>query len=322
MMKKIKKKYNFNNPIFLKKLETRGKRRAFLIIDNKNKYVIKIIPNKKELIERLKFLSKIKNQNVNFPIIINTKLNKKYFFQSGKIFFLSKFINKKENHPSRYFFSKLGRAVGEFHGIEIENIKIPNLNIEKKIKKLKIMFLKKKIDIKIKNNIINFLDLFPQISGATIGLVHGDISYFNVLGKKKLFFIDFDDMSRGPIVYDIGQMIAFMFNLIPFDFPKFGMEKKRMSKPLFLKNGLNLFFKNYSQKIKLSTKDIKILPYMAMLACAENIYLESIGGIFKWNYKRFKIIEKEKDIIINLSKKYLSKVNQKDKPGGVVLKGG
>lgn len=46
------------------------------------------------------------------------------------------------------------------------------------------------------------------------------------------------------------------------------------------------FFKNYFQKIKLSKKDIEILPEMAMSACAENIYFD--GGIFKWNYKRFK----------------------------------
>ncbi len=304
IINKIKKEYNLRNLIFLKKFETRGKRRAFLITDNKNKYVLKILPKKKELIARLGFLSEIKNQSVNFPTIINTKANKKYFSQSNNLFFLSEYINQKENKPSRYFFSKLGHAVGEFHNIKIKNSRIPNLDIEKKIKKLKTLFFRKKMDIKIKKEIINFFDSFPLIPGTTIGLVHGDISYFNILGRKKLFFIDFDDMSQGPIIYDLGQIIAFMFNLIPFDFPKFKMNKKRMSKPLFLKNGFEFFLKKYSQEIKLSAKDIEILPYMAMLACAENIYLKSIDGIFKWNYKRFKIIEEEKDIIINLSKKY------------------
>lgn len=304
IIKKIKKEYNFKNPVFLKKLETREKRRAFLIIDNKNKYVIKSIPDKKELIARLEFLSKIKNRDVNFPIIINTKSNKKYFFQSDKFFFLSEFIDKKENRPSRYFFSKLGRAVGGFHGIETKNSKIPNLNIEGKIKKLKTIFFKKKINIKIKNNIINFLNSFPSIFGATIGLVHGDISYFNVLGKEKLFFIDFDDMSQGPIVYDIGQMIAFMFNLIPFDFPKFGMKKKHLLEPVFIENEFKIFLKNYSRKIKLSDKDIEILPKMAMLACLENVYLKSINKIFKWNYKRFEKIEKKQNSIKKLVQKY------------------
>ncbi len=300
----IKKEYNLKNPIFLKKLETRGRRHAFLILDNQDKYVLKVLPRTKELIIRLEFLSKYKNQSVNFPTIIDTKSNKKYFFQSGSIFFLLKFINKKENQPSRYFFSKVGHAVGKFHSFKIKNCKIPNLNIDKKIKKLKILFCEKKINFKIKKEMLDFLNSFPSISDATIGLVHGDISYFNVLGRKKLFFIDFDDMSQGQIIYDLGQMIAFMFNLIPFDFPKFGMKTKRILKPLFLKNEFELFLKNYSQKIKLSTMDIEILPYMAKLACAENIYLESIDGVFKWNYKRFKIIEEEKNLIINLSKKY------------------
>ncbi|MBI4993563.1 phosphotransferase [Candidatus Wolfebacteria bacterium] len=301
---KIKKEYNLKNPVFLKKFETRGQRRVFLIIDNKNKYVIKIIPNKKELIAKLEFISKIKNKIINFPRIIDTKSNKKYFFQSGNFFFLSEFIDEKENMPSLNFFSKLGYAVGEFHKIETENSKILNLNIGEKIKKLKTLFSKKNIDIKIKNQIINFLDSFPPISGATIGPVHGDISYFNVLGKEKLFLIDFDDISRGPIVYDLGQMVAFMFNLIPFDFLKFEMKIKRISQPVFLMSGFKIFLKNYSRKIKLSRHDIEILPKMAMLVCLENVYLESIDGIFKWNFKRFKKIEKEQDLIKQLSLKY------------------
>jgi len=304
IIEKIKKEYNLKNPVFLEKLETRGKRSAFLIRNDKNKYVLKVIPNSKELIERLEFVSKIKKQGVNFPAIISTKSNKKYFLQSDNILFLSEFIDQKENRPSRYFFSELGRAVGKFHKIKIKNSKIPKSKIEGKIKKLKAIFLKKKIDIKIRKEIINFCNSFSVISGMTTGLVHGDISYYNVLGKEKLFFVDFDDVSQGPIVYDLGQMIAFMFNLIPFDFPKLGMKMKQVSKPFFLKNGLESFFKNYFQKIKLSKKDIEILPQMAMLACAENIYLEP-EGIFKWNYKRFKKIEEEKDLIKALSRKYL-----------------
>jgi len=304
IIKKIKKEYKLRNPLLLKKFETRGKRRAFLIKNDKNKYVLKVVPNNKELIARLEFVSKIKKQGVNFPAIISTKSNKKYFLQSGNILFLSKFIDQKENRPSRYFFSELGCAVSKFHKIKIKNSKIPELNIEGKIKKLKAIFLKKKIDVEIKKEIINFCNSFSVISGTTTGLVHGDISYYNVLGKEKLFFVDFDDISWGPIVYDLGQMIAFMFNLIPFDFSKLEMKMKQISKPIFLENGLESFFEKYFQKIKLSKKDIEILPQMAMLACAENIYLKS-KGIFKWNYKRFKKIEEEKDLIKVLSQKYL-----------------
>ncbi len=183
----IKKEYNFENPIFLKKLETRGKRSAFLIENDKNKYVLKIVPNNKELIARLEFVSKINKKGVNLSAIISTRSNEKYFLQSGNILFLSEFIDQKENRPSRYFFSELGRVAGEFHKIKIKNSKIPELDIEEKIKKLKATFLKKNIDVKIKKEIIGFCDSFPPIFGATIGLVHGDISYFNVLGKKTFF---------------------------------------------------------------------------------------------------------------------------------------
>ncbi|MDP3052763.1 MAG: phosphotransferase [bacterium] len=303
IIEKIKKEYNLKNPVFLKKLETRGKRSAFLIGNDKNKYVIKAVPNNKELIERLEFVSKIKKQGVNLPAIISTKSNKKYFLQSGDILFLSKFINQKENRPSRYFFSELGRIVGELHKIKIGNSKIPEVDVKGKIKRLRATFSKKKIEIKIRKEIISFCDSFPPIFGATTGLVHGDISYFNVLGRKKLFLIDLDDISWGPIVYDLGIMIAFMFNIIPFDFPKLGMKMEKISKPFFLKSEFELFLKNYSQKIKLSKKDIEILPQMAMLACAENIYFDD--RIFKWNYKRFKKIEEEKDLIKALSQKYL-----------------
>lgn len=304
IIEKIKKEYNLKNPVFLKKFETRGKRSAFLIGNDKNKYMLKVVPNSKELIKRLEFVSKIKKQGVNIPAIIDTKSSKKYFLQSGNILFLSEFIDQKENRPSRYFFSKLGCVVGEFHKIKIRNSKIPELDIKGKIERLKATFSKKKIDIKIRKEIINFCNSFSVISGTTTGLVHGDISYYNILGKEKLFFVDFDNVSQGPIIYDLGQMIAFMFNLVPFDFPKLGMKMKQMSKPFFLKNGLEFFLKNYFQKIKLSKKDIEILPKMAMLACAENIYLKP-EGIFKWNYKRFKKIEEEKDLIEALSQKYL-----------------
>ena len=304
IIEKIKKEYNLKNPVFLKKLETRGKRSAFLIRNDKNKYVLKVVPNNRKLIARSEFVSGIKKQGVNLPGIINTKSNKKYFLQSGNILFLSEFIDQKENRPSRYFFSELGRSVGKFHKIKIKNIKIPELDIKGKIKKLKATFSKKKIDVKIRKEIINFCNSFPSIFGTTVGLVHSDISYFNVLGRKKLFLIDFDDISRGPIVYDLGQMTAFMFNFTPFDFSRFGMRTKHRSEAIFLKSEFELFLKNYSQKIKLSKKDIEILPKMAMLACAENIYLKP-EGIFKWNYKRFKKIEEEKDLIKALSRKYL-----------------
>lgn len=303
MIEKIKKEYNLKNPIFLKKLETRGKRNAFLIENDKNKYVLKIVPNSKELIEKLEFVSKIKKKGVNFPAIVSTKSNKGYFLQSGNILFLLEFINQKENRPSRYFFSELGRVVGEFHKMKIGSGEIPELDIEGKIEKLKATFSKKNIDVKIRKEIINFCNSFSPIFGTTTGLVHSDISYFNVLGRKKLFLIDLDDISRGPIIYDLGQMIAFMFNFAPFDFSRFGMKTKHTSTPIFLKNEFELFLKNYSQKIKLSRKDIKILPEMAMLACAENIYFN--GEIFKWNYKRFKKIEEEKYLIEVLSQKYL-----------------
>ena len=305
LIQRIKKEYNLKNPVFLKKFETRGKRKAFLIGNDKNKYVLKIIPNNKELIVRLEFVSGIKEQGVNLPAIISTKSNKKYFLQSGNILFLSEFIDQKENRPSRYFFSELGCVVGEFHKIKIKNSKISGLDIKGKIKKLKKTFSKKKINIKIRKEIISFCNSFPSIFGTTTGLVHGDISYFNVLGRKKLFLIDIDDISRGPIIYDLGQIIAFMFNFTPFDFSRFGMKTKHILEPLFLKSGFELFLKNYSQKIKLSEKDIEILPQMAMLACAENIYLKP-EGIFKWNYKRFKVIEKEKDLIVDLVKKICS----------------
>lgn len=303
IIEKIKKEYNFKNPVFLKKLETRGKRSAFLIENDKNKYVLKVVPCSKELIARLEFVSKIKKQGVNLPAIISTKANKKYFLQSGNVLFLSKFIDQKENRPSRYFFSELGRVVGEFHKIKIRNGKIPELDIKGKIERLKATFSKKKIDTKIRKEIISFCDSFPPISGATTGLVHSDISYFNVLGRKKLFLIDLDDVSRGPIVYDLGRMIAFMFNLIPFDFPKLGIKTKQIPKTFFLKSGIESFFKDYFQKIKFSKKDIEILPQMAMLACAENIYFDD--RVFKWNYERFKKIEEEKDLVKSLSRKYL-----------------
>ncbi|MBI5401276.1 phosphotransferase [Candidatus Wolfebacteria bacterium] len=306
IIKKFKKEYGFKNPVLLKKLDTRGNRRAFLIADGNDKYVLKSLPYNKELKNRLEFLSKIKKQGVNIPALINTRSNKKYFLFSHNAFFLSEFIDLKENRPSEYFFKNLGGIVGKFHKIKIKNSKIPEVDIKEKIKKLKATFSKKKIDIKIRKEIINFCSSFPSIFGATTGLVHGDISYYNVLGRKKLFLIDLDDVSRGPIVYDLGQMIAFMFNLIPFDFPKLGMKMKQISRPFFLKSGLESFFENYSQEIKLSKKDIEILPKMAMLACAENIYLKP-EGIFKWNYKRFEKIEKNQGLIKQLAQKYFKK---------------
>jgi Ser/Thr protein kinase RdoA (MazF antagonist) len=289
---KIKEEYDFKNPIFLKKLDTRGKRSAFLIGNNKKKYVLKIIPHDKYLVARLEFISKIKKQNVNFPIIVSTRSNKKYFLQSNNISFLSEFIDQKENHPSKYFFLKLGYVVGEFHNIKIKNSKIPRLNIEGKIKKLKAVFLKNKMNTTIKKEIVSFCNSFPSLLGTTAGLVHGDISYYNVLGKEKLFFVDIDDISQGPIIYDLGQIVAFMFNLIPFDFPKLGMKTRVIPKPLFLKSGFEIFLRNYLKKNKLSKKDIEILPKMAMLACAENILLKPNDKVFKWNYKRFKEVEK------------------------------
>lgn len=301
---KVKKEYGFKNPILLKRFDTRGNRSAFLIANGKNKYVLKSLPNKKELKNKLKILSKIKEQGINVPHIVNTKLNKSYFLYLHSAFFLSKFINLKENRPSKIFFENLGSAVGKFHRIKKLNKKVLHSNIFKKIKTTKETLFKSKINKKMRKEIIYFSNYFPGISGLTEGPIHGDISYFNALGKKKIYFIDFDDLSFGPIVYDIGQMIAFMFNLIPYDFPKFGMKKKNISEPIFLMNGFEIFLKNYSREIKLSEEDIEILPKMAMLACLENVYLKSTNSIFQWNYKRFKKIKKNEKLIKEIAKKY------------------
>ena len=97
IINKVKEEYGFKTPVFLKKFNTRGKRSAFLIGNNKNKYVLKIVPYNKELVARLEFISKTKRRGVNFPIIIKTKSNKKYFLQSNNVLFLSEFIDQKEN---------------------------------------------------------------------------------------------------------------------------------------------------------------------------------------------------------------------------------
>ena len=59
--------------------------------------------------------------------------------------------------------------------------------------------------------------------------------------EKKTFLIDLDDISRGPIIYDLGQMIAFVFNFTPFDFSRFGMKTKHAPRTVFLKSGFEIF---------------------------------------------------------------------------------
>lgn len=173
---------------------------------NKDVYEISIYLSKKmESFYRLKKFN-FKNKELFGQIFIKKKRVKKLTIDDIKVtaFYLKKIHNYLRFYKKRKLYKK--NTIKKLH--ELEKCR-KNFIKEKKNIELK-NTLKKKILKCLNKNILNY---FKKLNPNQI--IHGDLHIRNVIyKKKKVFFIDFEDLIYFNAKYDIASFLQSLNNII------------------------------------------------------------------------------------------------------------
>ena len=230
----------------------------YLLITNKNKFILTIYEkrvNSKELPFFMHLMKKLNAKQINCPKPILNKKRKFLFKVEKKLASITSFVHGKEKKNHSLNESKIiGNNIAKLH-LATKNIKLyrkNNLSLQswfalnnliKKSKSKKINRLCKWIDTILQ-------DLKKQWpSNLPSGIIHADLFHDNIFFLKKKFsgFIDLYFSCNDAYVYDL----AICINAICFD-----------SKFKFKVNQAKALIKGYQQIRKLTQKEILALPYL------------------------------------------------------------
>ena len=230
----------------------------YLLITNKNKFILTIYEkrvNSKELPFFMHLMKKLNAKQINCPKPILNKKRKFLFTVEKKLASITSFVHGKEKKNHSLNESKIiGNNIAKLH-LATKNIKLyrkNNLSLQswfalnnliKKSKSKKINRLCKWIDTILQ-------DLKKQWpSNLPSGIIHADLFHDNIFFLKKKFsgFIDLYFSCNDAYVYDL----AICINAICFD-----------SKFKFKANKAKALIKGYQQIRKLTKKEILALPYL------------------------------------------------------------
>ena len=230
----------------------------YLLITNKNKFILTIYEkrvNSKELPFFMHLMKKLNAKQINCPKPILNKKRKFLFTVEKKLASITSFVHGKEKKNHSLNESKIiGNNIAKLH-LATKNIKLyrkNNLSLQswfalnnliKKSKNKKINRLCKWIDTILQ-------DLKKQWpSNLPSGIIHADLFHDNIFFLKKKFsgFIDLYFSCNDAYVYDL----AICINAICFD-----------SKFKFKVNQAKALIKGYQQIRKLTQKEILALPYL------------------------------------------------------------
>lgn len=303
----ISENYSFLNVKIIKTLETRGGRRALLFESKNNKYVHKAFEKNLSKTKLKKILlSQHKMNSINFscPEIILSKKGNVFEYFDGHISCVYKYIEGSEAQPSPEFFCRFGQLVAGLHSLSSGDFKLSNYN---PIQDLEIVtsFIKKQTKNLPKNKIIinsaSLISVFPKNSKT---IIHRDLSFYNIIvGKEKLYLLDYDNLSKGSFYIDLGHVVAYMIFLIPSDVLSLKI-KKPEKEVHYYPEWLAAFLRGY-----LSERKAKINPNLlisaTVFAAIKYIYQNKNPQIYTWNFKRLEkiLLEQEnlKRLIANVT---------------------
>ena len=230
----------------------------YLLITNKNKFILTIYEkrvNSKELPFFMHLMKKLNAKQINCPKPILNKKRKFLFKVEKKLASITSFVHGKEKKNHSLNESKIiGNNIAKLH-LATKNIKLyrkNNLSLQswfalnnliKKSKSKKINRLCKWIDTILQDLKKKWPNNLPS------GIIHADLFHDNIFFLKKKFsgFIDLYFSCNDAYVYDL----AICINAICFD-----------SKFKFKVNKAKALLKGYQQIRKLTKKEILALPYL------------------------------------------------------------
>ncbi len=293
--------YDLDHTKVLKTLETRGDRSAFLVVSKKIKYVVKIMPHSDKLESRMIAQQKIHKAGFSCPGVFTNKEGKVVSDFCDKDLILFEFIIGTESYPNVNNFYKLGLISAELHNLHCEEICLPKFRIEEELPRIQSAMLENnKLSSINKDKIVAALKDLPDFMKVEQTLLHCDLSFFNLIKDVgQTFLIDFDRLSVGSYVFDLGHVIAFSCCLIPWDYNKYPTidDTKAIT---FYSNWMKSFVAGYKSERQIKPKDA-IFIYEATLACCLLAVFDAENNRFiHWNLKRYFEIKSNKDLILEI----------------------
>lgn len=296
LLKYLGEQYAIINPRIKSTLETRGDRKAYWIEGDQVQCVVKTLSSPLLVYS---VLNDFRPNCFRFPQIIPTR-NGEFTPRFRKNYIVNmEFITGKEIiSPDLGFYRNYGRIAACLHRqpenglargrllsecVEIARISITDVPIPKQQKSVLLDFL-------------NRVKFSPIMS---LGVTHGDLSYYNILKNEDGYaVVDVDDMSFGPVAYELGLILAFGFVLTEHDFIKLGMPCSNQLR--FLSNEFVSFWDAYYRDCSLLLEDLRAVIDCALVACAECVYSEKDSEMIQANYERFCYIQEHRDEILKI----------------------
>jgi len=230
----------------------------YLLITNKNKFILTIYEkrvNSKELPFFMHLMKKLNAKQINCPKPILNKKRKFLFTVEKKLASITSFVHGKEKKNHSLNESKIiGNNIAKLH-LATKNIKLYRKNNLSLQSWFSLNNLIKKSKNKKINRSCKWIDTILQDlkkqwpSNLPSGIIHADLFHDNIFFLKKKFsgFIDLYFSCNDAYVYDL----AICINAICFD-----------SKFKFKANKAKALIKGYQQIRKLTKKEILALPYL------------------------------------------------------------
>ena len=230
----------------------------YLLITNKNKFILTIYEkrvNSKELPFFMHLMKKLNAKQINCPKPILNKKRKFLFTVEKKLASITSFVHGKEKKNHSLNESKIiGNNIAKLH-LATKNIKLYRKNNLSLQSWFSLNNLIKKSKSKKINRLCKWIDTILQDlkkqwpSNLPSGIIHADLFHDNIFFLKKKFsgFIDLYFSCNDAYVYDL----AICINAICFD-----------SKFKFKANKAKALIKGYQQIRKLTKKEILALPYL------------------------------------------------------------
>lgn len=228
---------------------------VYFVRTNTGKYVLKIFEQtpKKDVIQQTTIQEYLFKKNNPVPKIFSTKDGENIYYYNKKPIQIQEFKEGKRVKLNKNLIKKYGKIIGKIDS-DLKKLKINNLFPWGKEFEFKKIHIYESTKINLKKEHLLILKEIKKLNKRklTKALVHGDLNLDNTLihNNKINAVIDYGDSHNGflvtdPMVFICDEIINTKIN-----------HKK-----------IELFLKEYSQKITLTTEDKKALWLFAKLRC-------------------------------------------------------
>lgn len=289
------KSFNIGKISEIKKLETKGGRKAYKVTTDKGVFVIKsaAVESTYEKLEKdLYILNYLKDFNFPVPQLIKTLQDEYLIKVEGHATYSYPYIEGVHPKPSNNFFHDLGKLLAQLHLIPAENYPYkstftPEIELPKLRENLsRIAQLGENKEI---SKLIKDIDSFPSFKDLPKTIIHTDPYFSNLIqNNDQLYFIDLDDAGVAPAIIDVGYVLAHCCTTEPGDREERDLEGDGI---IWHQDWAESFIEGYQNLRSLSQKEKEHLVAAASFGML--VYLpdwEDLNTISESRLERYKLI--------------------------------